>query len=50
VNESSHDLVAARAARVRELLALVGAGEDEPAEPKDSPDAPKRGVWSAWNS
>lgn len=50
MSESSHDLVAARAARVREILRIVGAGQDEADDAKERPDGPVKGTWSAWNS
>ena len=58
--ESSHGLVADNAARIQEILRIIGAGDDiaegsadraDTARPLDHvDDRSARGTWSAWNS
>ena len=58
MSQSSHDLVAANAARVREILQIVGAGRDITDTPEErdsgplgsSDDGSLVGTWSAWNA
>jgi hypothetical protein len=59
VSESSHDLVAAHGDRVRDILRIVGAGQDITDLPKEtdesrpldsSDDGTVVGTWRAWNS
>jgi hypothetical protein len=59
LSESSHDLVAANSARVRDILRIVGAGRDiadtskerhESGAPDALDDGSIVGTWSAWNS
>lgn len=54
MTESSHDLVAANEARVREILRIVGGGDEPEAEagckPRVLDHRCVRGTWSAWDS
>lgn len=57
--ETSHDLVRAREARVRDILRIIGSGEADDEVDDEVPEAGQhrvldhrnaRGTWSAWDS